>query len=286
VADGLPVPLLQNDAPLAAGYVDNILVIAATREEAVALQAALRTALTALELVYHEESEIGKVVDFVGYTVDLRLREIRNTSKRAWRLYRALRRLRCLGKCSSAIMEVLVGHIIHFFMLHPEAMAVLARVYDFIKLRRPGLHRFSFQLQTELEVVQGLLFVASIRALHFPVHRVVFCGDSSMQGYSMWAVRTSELDAGSVMAYKEKWRFRQVEDTREDFQPQRQRASTPWQSHGFQTTEMQHASLVLHASGHRARDVIPKRTEEVVGIVPEVPEALMQQAWHPLVKGA
>ena len=73
-------------------------------------------------------------------------------------------------------MEVLVGHIIHFFMLHPEAMAVLARVYDFIKLHRPGLHRFSFQLRTELEVVQGLLFVASVRALHFPVHRVVFCG--------------------------------------------------------------------------------------------------------------
>jgi hypothetical protein len=52
-------------------------------------------------------------------------------------------------------MEVLVGHIIHFFMFHPEAMAVLARVYDFIKLHRPGLHRFSFQLRTELEVVHG-----------------------------------------------------------------------------------------------------------------------------------
>ena len=173
--------------------------------------------LTLLQLVYHEESEIGKLVEFVGYTVDLQIREIRNTSKRAWRLYRALRRLRRLGKCSSEIVEVLVGHIIHFFMFHPEAMAVLARVYDFIKLHRPGVHRFSYQLRTELEVVQGLLFVASVRALHFPAYRVVFCEYSSLHGFSMWAVSCTEHEASAVMLF-----FRQIEDIPDDPRPQRQ----------------------------------------------------------------
>ena len=127
-------------------------------------------------------------------------------------------------------------------------------------------------------MVQGLLFVASVRALHFPAHRVVFCGDSSLHGFSMWAVSSIEQEASAVMAFKEKLRFRQIEDIPDDPRPQRQRASTPSQTHGFKVMDMPHIGQPLHASGRAARDYIPERTEEAVGIVPEVPEALMGQA--------
>ena len=93
----------------------------------------LKAALLTVELVFHEETPVSKSCEFVGIEIDLHLLELKNTWRRVWRLYKAIRCLLRLGRCTSKIMQVVVGHIVHMLSLVPAALSVIARVYDFIE---------------------------------------------------------------------------------------------------------------------------------------------------------
>ena len=62
--------------------------------------------------------------------------------------------------------------------------------------------------------MHGILFLASRRSLALPMYPTCFCGDSSSQGYAMLGSRVDTSDLEGVAKFREKWRFRQVEDLR------------------------------------------------------------------------
>ena len=93
LADGNPAPRVRKGAAVGAVYVDNALVIGATKEETSLVFNEVLAKLDEIGLEYHAIEHPTQVIDFVGLTLDLQERRLRNTRKRAWRLYLSLARL-------------------------------------------------------------------------------------------------------------------------------------------------------------------------------------------------
>ena len=78
------------------------------------------------------------------------------TETRTWRLHRSLGELLRRGRCTGIVLRVVVGHVVHLFMLLRPALAALDRACRFINKYGPLLGVFDTYLIAELKVIRGL----------------------------------------------------------------------------------------------------------------------------------
>ena len=58
-------------------------------------------------------------------------------------------------------LEIVLGHIVSYFMLHREGLSVIDRMYSFIRGHADkAYHRFSGSLKKELRILLGLVLCA------------------------------------------------------------------------------------------------------------------------------
>jgi len=223
LVDGRPAPLLRRGSPVAAVYVDNSLVVATSREECDAAMGRVLQELRRVGLAFHALESSARVLEFVGLEIDLERRVLRNTRKRAWRLYLALEQLIVMGGANSRVMEVVNGHLVHFFSLSRAALSAMRHVYGFVDRTESGWRRFDEQTLAELNLIKGLVFVSAEVSLDQPPCAVALVGDASLQGYSLLLTDVTAEEVEEVARYREKWRFREEEVTgrRAEEQPRR-----------------------------------------------------------------
>lgn len=108
ILDGRPAPRVRRGAPIGAVYVDNSLVIASSEQECHATMEAVLNELRHVGLEFHTLEAPTKEISFVGLDLNLRTLVLRNTEKRAWRLYASCRALLSVGGATSWAIEVFV----------------------------------------------------------------------------------------------------------------------------------------------------------------------------------
>ncbi len=117
--------LLEGGPNLAAGYVDNFVVLgtdlAAVRDERDRISAYLRR----LGFLVHEENEASGDAEVLGLQFCSKTKTISVKKSRVWRLRAALLELLRRGACSGHLLEVLVGHITWVALLHRPGLSIL-----------------------------------------------------------------------------------------------------------------------------------------------------------------
>ena len=167
----------------------------------------------------------------MGYGIDLTRGAftVRHSAKRAWTLYRAFRALRHVGGCARKAAEVIVGHVVNFFMLRREGLVALRRLCSLFERGSPQeFVRFSASVIYEVEILLGLIFACSERRIDFPPAPIAYIGDASKKGYSFAASQVTHIEALATMQYKEKWRF--VEEEPRDATPITMRQGGSWEA--------------------------------------------------------
>ena len=132
-------------------YFDNALVVGWDKPDTEIGLENWTKALDDRSLLFHDVVDPCRTIVFVG--VELRLgkyREIRNTSDRTWRLYRALRHMLAMGRSTTKIMETILGHVVFFFMVRPCALASLCYCYDFVVRTDNSMRRLPQRVCKEL----------------------------------------------------------------------------------------------------------------------------------------
>ncbi|CAK0861131.1 unnamed protein product, partial [Prorocentrum cordatum] len=188
-----------------ASYVDNANVVGSPRR---LVDAALEAILLEFErrgLAYHEVCYATR--DFVccGVRFDFSDGRAVPQRERAWRLHRAVTALIDRRGCTPAAMEVVLGHVVHHFMLMRPALAVLSSLYRVVYAPGDYCHFDAEQLR-ELGLVKALIPLAGVD-LGAPWHPWAYCSDASLWGYALATSRFDESELRDIGAYRERWRF-------------------------------------------------------------------------------
>lgn len=174
------------------------------------MKAVLRE-LDAAGLAYHDYVAPCQKIDFVGLTVDLKALSVRNTTKRGWRLYQALGGLLAAQGATSWALEMIIGHVVHYFALARVSLCSMRRCYDFLDRADLSFLRFSPALVREIELWKGLVFVAGEVELGLPFADTALCSDSSLKGYAVLAAQPQRNELAAAAGFPEKWRFKEVD---------------------------------------------------------------------------
>eukprot|EP00971_Amphidinium_carterae_P316505 6291522-Amphidinium_carterae.1 len=95
-------------------------------------------------------------------------------------IFNGRREHRKMGKCSGAVLRVVVGHLIHTFGLFPPALSVLQHTFRFIVEHLGEVTVLPMVVKRELAASRGLLFACQVQ-LQKPMASAIYCSDSSMQ---------------------------------------------------------------------------------------------------------
>ena len=125
--DSVEAPTVAEGWPVSSVYVDNAPGVCWNRRDAVEALSHWESALERRSLLFHAVVAPCRSLVYVGLIVDLNEpKQVPHTPLRIWRLYRALRQVRRSQLCTSAVMEVLLGHIVFLFIIRPAAVDRLA----------------------------------------------------------------------------------------------------------------------------------------------------------------
>ncbi|CAK0883490.1 unnamed protein product, partial [Prorocentrum cordatum] len=103
--------------------------------------------------------------------------------ERGWRLHRAVTALLDRGGCTPGAMEVLMGHIVHHFMLLRPALSALSSLYRIVHSSHDYC-KFDVEQLRELNLVKALIPLAGVD-LGAPWHPWAYCSDASLWGYAV-----------------------------------------------------------------------------------------------------
>jgi len=102
-------------------------------------------------------------------------------------------------------MEVLLGHIVHHFMLLRPALSVLSALYRVV-YSLADYCKFDVEQLRELNLVKALIPLAGVD-LGAQWHPWAYCSDASLWGYAVAASRFDTDELRDIGAYRERWRF-------------------------------------------------------------------------------
>ena len=117
IEDGRPTVRPAPQRPVCTCYVDNGVVIGWDFKSTLESLNDFHQVLSDRKLLVGDREEPGKVREALGFLLDLNRLEIRHKSHRVWRTYKSIRCLERLGCATSHMIEVLIGHLVSFFML-------------------------------------------------------------------------------------------------------------------------------------------------------------------------
>ena len=208
VADRRPAARLQMGRPLAGGYVDNFLIVAACRDDAVRRYRAVLQGFAVLGIALHELREpcCDETFDYLGVEFANFGFLLRGQRQRAWRLYQAVLGFLELPKVSGKQLRCILGHLVHFFQLAPLALSLLGACYAFVQEHLEEAVGLWKRARLELWNIAGLIFLAEVdlQAEWLPW---AICSDACEHSFAIHAKKfSSDLlrEAGSV---RERWRF-------------------------------------------------------------------------------
>ena len=211
VEDRRPKRRLRGDEVATGGYVDNFLVLGASRLTVQRRFLAICERFREIGIALHELREAcdDAGFDYLGleFSTDHRLRPQR---PRAWRLDFAISGLLSMEKAHGQHMRCLLGHVVHFFQLAPMGLSLLAACYAFAAAHLDEFAPLWNRARNELKRIQALIFLVEVD-LRAPWLPWAVCSDACEHSYAIHARPVDCELLHAVANVREKWRYAPVE---------------------------------------------------------------------------
>ena len=161
-----------------------------------------------LGIAFEVTDRAGKpVVESLGLEFDFSQgMVVRNTRKRAWRLWLATKSLARRQRVSGDLLRVWLGHVNFYFQLNRPCLSVLSSSYRYAATHLGHRGVVWPNVRRELRQVMGLIFLVEQDVLA-PKVQTVHVGDSSMHGFSLMKTEATLEEISRELEVREKWRF-------------------------------------------------------------------------------
>ena len=247
------------------------------------MHASFDSAVESLEeagFVLHEFERGSAAITNIGIVLDRDKMVLRHNHRRTCVAIKHVLRLR---RITTEAMRVVVGHIVYFFLTQRAGLSTLYHVYKFIYAGLDGKSHFiPGSVKRELRMVVGLLFLVEVQ-LAASYLDVVYCGDSSTNGFAFHWTRSTAEEQRPLFRFRERWRFVEVEA---DFGHtcgghSSWNASLEVPNISYTRWLAQRVGLPLPGSGELEKgcscfDNKQQRAFEIFDLVPRLPEYLLQ----------
>ena len=204
--DRQPPPVATLASPTASVYVDKITLMGLSEASVNRELRRINKALNHLGIDTHEVVLASDTFDTVGLRYLGRRRLLLHKPSRAWRLHAALGYAAKLPGLTGHQMQILLGHCTHHGMLNRSSLAIFCACYRFVDRARGAWRCLDAHCRAELSAFRALVLCAAVD-LAKPCSDLVFCSDSSLQGYGVHVTRLPPGQVRELSACRERWRF-------------------------------------------------------------------------------
>lgn len=208
IRDRFPAPDVSSGSPAIGVYVDNVFVMGGCCKDAKSTMDSIATRYQQLGIPFEvDQVERETTVEVLGMQFNLDDHvKVTNKGRRTWRLWLAIRAVLRRKRVHGKFLQILVGHINHFFQLCRPALSCMSSIYKFVADH--SHHRYPMwpSVRRELKTVMGLLHVIEFD-MSAPVMEEVYVGDSSDNGYALMVSEADESEIRREIKLKEIWRF-------------------------------------------------------------------------------
>ena len=205
--DRMPSPVLGPVRPILVPCADSCNFIVWDSADAVHFGKCLEEVLTLWGVPYRVEAVDVVEWDIVGIHVNMGTRLLTNKPDRMWRLRFAVCELLGQGHCAGSLLRIVLGHVIHAFLIQRCALSVLQHSFAFVHAHLDVDTKFSEEVRGELEVVVGLLpFITHFAGAED--YTTAYCSDASLKGYALHYGTFSQAAISRATETFERWRFK------------------------------------------------------------------------------
>ena len=207
IVDKRPCPSLASHV-CAAAYVDNFMCVGSSREAVRSTGRKIHDTLNASKLPTHDVVDAEPRCEFVG--LEFCNNSVSIKRQRFWRIRFAIDELLLRNKCSSSLMQVIVGHISWMILIRRCALCLLDSCYAFAAAGLPSQSVLWSSAAKQLWWIRSLLplFIFNLESQWHPV---ITCTDASEVGLGCCYTRCDQAKAREFGKVSERWRF-QFED--------------------------------------------------------------------------
>ena len=207
LADGRPPPSLRGGHPILIPYADNMNVVGVDRQRVQDTKDKIAERLRDVGFIVHEEQEAVSSVQALGFIIDGARGEVRPIPLRLEKLRLALIWLSNRPRVSGRIVERIVGHCVHMFMLRRELLAVFRSMYDF------KIANYARRTKLWASAAKEARWAAALLPLCFadlrkPWSATLTVSDACLSGTAVSALDESVENVRKIGQCREMWRFR------------------------------------------------------------------------------
>ena len=208
VVDSRPVPKLSKEVPfLLVPYADNLNILGIDKQAVQQAKIRIVSHLQQLGFRTHEEQDAELTAEALGFLLDGQKGRVLPRPRKRDRTRKVLLWLAEQPKVSGRMLERVIGHCIHFFMLRRECLSIFRSVYDF--KQRHYEQRVTLWKSAAMECRQAAaLLLMCYSDLKREWHQEVTCSDASLSGTGVCAGVFPIDDIRQIGSQRELWRYR------------------------------------------------------------------------------
>ena len=208
VVDGRPVPPLdEKNHTLLIPYADNLNIVRIDKQKVQNMKNVITDHMNSIGFITHEEQSAETRAEALGFLVDGQGGRILPRPHKRDRARKVLLWLARQPKVSGQMIERVIGHCIHFFMLRRECLSVFRAIYDFKQAHYSDRVTLWKTAAEECRQAAALLLVC-YADLKREWHSEVTCSDASLTGTGVCAATFDVQQVCYHGSQRELWRYK------------------------------------------------------------------------------
>ncbi|CAE7263778.1 unnamed protein product [Symbiodinium sp. CCMP2592] len=209
IRDKKPPPRVGASEPGVGVYVDNVNIIGLGQQPVNDVMDAVADRFAGLGIPFEVTDKAGDpVIESLGLEFNFEGggMVVRDTRKRAWRLWLATKALARRQRVSGEVLRVWLGHVNFYFQLNRSCVSVISACYRFAALHLGRRGHVWPNVRKELRQVMGLIFLVEVD-MAAPRVSTVHVGDASMYGFFLMKTEATREEIDRELRVREHWRF-------------------------------------------------------------------------------
>lgn len=176
-----PPPLSRAEKPILVPYADNLSVIGVNAQAVQETKEKIIKHLRKIGFRTHEEEDATTKAESLGFVIDGIAGEVYPKPNKREKVRKILLWLASQPKVSGRMIERVIGHCIHFFMVKRELLSIFRALYDFKAAHYEKRVKLWPSAAQECKWAAALLLMCRAN-LRLPWHRSVTASDASLTG--------------------------------------------------------------------------------------------------------
>lgn len=207
LADGRPAPVLKDESVVIVPYADNLNVIGTNKDEVQRVKDQAVAQLRKVGFRVHEEEDASLEAKALGFIINGSKRKIFPVPEKRDKVIQCLIWLSRRPRVSGRVVERIIGHCVHFFMLRREMLSIFRSVYDFKTAHYNKQVRLWRSAADECRWAANLLWICE-SDMGKQWSGEVTVSDACLSGTATCSMEIHAKDAAEIGSTRELWRYK------------------------------------------------------------------------------